>query len=493
MYLSLPISSKKPLVSFPEDHLQLEERSGIDHLYTFISERIEGKVAIVMKRWQKRVSFRFACLSLLLGGFEGAPYYPIAKAAAEGNESLGVFYGVISWIVFAPLYAWALNTASKQITKPLTVEEKALLTKMQSMQTKIFVFMLSVILGLLAVTPQAKFTYDYGHSLFYVVVIFLCDSTLPMLGASETIYAGIDKINGLFKNRIVKRAEKALGKHRQFPIKKIDTVKEALLLATPDTRYDHLEFIYEGVEVETGRPLSFQQKLKHFDRFKRNPAYPTCGKIIRVFAEFVGFITAVANLTILGYGAQGAAGQISTNPYFTHISAGCITALLAKLFIGEAMHASASRAMRLFNFVTCQPNPSLAQALAPSLSIAIELVFGTLSIFTYGSVLPLSKEYFGDNEFGKSMTALISLHLIFMVLNSVEDIVNDLVLNRFEKHGSEQQKDLIQLLNHLTRLQNIFKECPIEVVLEFNEGFIEKRKEVESKIIEIKETLIGKR
>lgn len=381
----------------------------------------------------------------------------IAKEGT-GNRLFGELLAADVEVVFAPLYSWALWKASQELTEPLSKVEKELLKRTQNLFTKVTTYVLSVMLGVASVSPQAYFSYQYNNQkLLYPALIFACDSQLP-------IYSMKMNFDSLFHARFLKKSEREFQPARNLLSNQIDTIKEVLLLMTPEIRNTQINRLLrnnESIQSNSHEDGDFYQIVEELLSLQRQKKYETCHKVIRFMCESFGLGTACTNLALLFKGTVSACEEFSQDSTLNNTLASGITGVITQVLVRSSMEAASNIGSRVFNFITRQPTPKLSNTLAPRVSLGFEMLGTALAAFSYGPNVPLSKEYFGDNMFGNLIAGSISIHLIFLILHSLGDVVDGSIISYFESKGTEAEKDLILLFERLTRLQKLYNEAPL--------------------------------
>jgi len=232
---------------------------------------------------------------------------------------------------------------------------------------------------------------------------------------------------------------------------------------TPEIRNTQIGSLFRNNESiqSSHADREFYEIVEELLSLQKQKKYETCHKVIRFMCESFGLATACTNLALLFKGTVSACKEFSQNNTLNNTLASGVTGVITQVLVRSSMEAASNIGSRVINFITRQPTPKLSNTLAPRVSIGFEMLGTALAAFSYGPNVPLSKEYFGDNMLGSLIAGSISIHLIFLILHSLGDIVDGSIISYFKSNGTEAEKDLILLFERLTRLQMLYKEAPL--------------------------------
>lgn len=395
----------------------------------------------------------------VIASFAGRiPFIPLSLRYAGDNTIYGGCLASGSTAAFGSLVAYSFLKIIDSQMRPLTPEEHYLLHARIGPTAKKVILVSGLLLGAGTQIPFALLAYEYNEPSTLNPDGYLMPAMVIGIDSWISTFSGYMGLRAIGEKRMRTSYEKDLDGIRG---KMLGFIGENQALFTLADRQTQLGFVEAYQRIRAVHESS--DRVKQF--------YTLCTTRISDASLTPPKWATVADTIIKGYGYLCAACNIGTMGYVAYLGTRVtgLNVVVTTLYCGTALYLNTTAipqtASKLFNLarslLTCSYKPTIGDQLSPKLSFVLKALTLATAGLSYGMAMEISEDYYKDHAWlKKSMEVTLTSATTFLVSMAMLTIADDIVETKVKKLGSEEEKQILEVYQKMSRFQTALAASP---------------------------------
>lgn len=389
------------------------------------------------------------------------PFIQVNLQAGGNSILLGslLVYGTTTSYTF--LISWALNDMIDDYLRPISVEERQLISvKKINRCGQIAIFGSSIIIGLISQFPIAWFAFSANETGWFPPILMpiatlLSDSWL-------SVYSCKLSFDALLERRKLSEIETKMEHIREEILLLIEENKNLLASGSKGQAIDYAHAISEFRASSQENAITKFCELMIERRTETSQKVTKKGKMWNVCTTVIGGVIATTQMFMLGYlsylGASSLGGDSAINLGAAALAVGANVWLQGKAIVGTAKrvcNAVKNSFLRIFR-------PSLCEKLSPKLTFLLKGFMLITAMLSWGPSVQMTASFASVNEFLRIyLGSAFSIGTFLLISTATLDIADNIMTYTIERFGDAEAKLLIAVNKKMNQLQDLLRKSPL--------------------------------